>query len=718
MSFTGKKIWLYVFCFWPVLSATNLFSQDLDKYFTMNIEELMNVKVASASRSETSISELPAFVQIISRDEILNNNYATLVDALKDMPGIKVSQPGTGTHGEKYLLRGLWGNNYAKILINGIPIRPSAVDGMPIGEQINMRNVERIEVVYGPASALYGADAMAGIINIITYNPGENSSQLETSFGNGGYVSSRFFVNQVKKNLKFNVYGGYSKRKDYNINRQEGAFSQKTLFGDNVKIGDLPSKSHNIGFELLYNNFHLSFDQIYRNDHSSLEQDSQYYIWDDPGLLYGEGISKVSLIHNGTAKKVKFNTFVSYLRYRLDTNSAFSLIYYPTPLYKYTASDDIMFEENMVYNISKNFEIVGGISYIYSGALPKSNDLVKPFDRHFYTPFSQDVPSRGEFQSPLLEDFGWNPLTYYNIGGYIQGTYTFKNVVATYGLRHDNHSEYENKTNPRVAALLKLNKSTSIRGSYNEAFRAPPPYKVYNAIAVDNGDGSIYYLHIPNENLEPEKFSSYEIGLRHIFSKNMSIEAIGYFNKISGLMTSGNVKLDPAKYPFADREYSTADVNSKNAQSKLNSIDLILKLNDLYSPWQLNTNLYFSYSNGEETLPDGDKIDLFRNVPEYLTKFRINAVPIKNLYIGIDNILCAEWYGRIYSISDLNIPDRKSESYFTMDLIANYRVHTSAGSFKVNFRIDNLFDEAYGGFRYRDNPQYRRTFYSGLEFVF
>ncbi len=514
--------------------------------------------------------------------------------------------------------------------------------------------------------------------------------------------------------MKLNIYGGYSERKDYNIDKKSGAFSDTTLFGDIVKIGKLPSKSHNIGFELLFKDIHLSFDHMYRNDHSSLEQDSRYYIWDNPGLLYGETISKASLKHNININKFKFNSFVSYLRYRLDTKSAFGMIFYPTPLYKYTASDDILFEETVVYNFTKNLEIVGGLSYQYSGAMPKSNDLIKPFDEDFYKPFSKDIPERGVYQSPLLEDFGWNPLTYYNIGGFIQGTYSTEKFTAMLGIRYDDHSEYKSKSNPRIAGLYNISNKTSIRASYNEAFRAPPPYKVYNAIAVDNGDSTIYYLHIHNEGLEPEQFSAIEVGLRHMFTKNMSVELIGYHNKISGLMTSGSIKLNPNKYPHADREYSTADVNSKNAKSILNSLDCILSFNNIYQPWQLNTNIYFSYMNGEETLPNGDKINVFRNFPVYLAKFRINAVAIKNLYIGIDNIYCGEWYGRVYSKADLEIPDRKSDSYFTMDFTAQYKIHTNYGNFKINLRIDNVFNETYGGSRYRDNPQYSRSFYGWI----
>ena len=415
------------------LALASASAQEVEKLFKMDIEDLMNVKVAAASRSERSIKDLPSTLHIITREEILNNSYSSLVDALKDIPGVKVSQPGTGTHGEKYLMRGLWGNNYAKILVNGIPIRPSATDGMPIGEQINMINVDRIEVVYGPASALYGADALAGIINIVTYNPEENTVLLETSVGTSGYVSPRFFMNLTNKDLKLNIYGGYNERDDLNIDKDGGAFSSTNLFGGEVKIGNLPSESKNIGMEILFKDFHLSFDHMYRSDPSSLEQDSRYYIWNNPDLKYGETIQKASLNHNFSVNKLRFNSFLSFLQYRLDTDSAFGMIFYPSPLYKFTASDDIMFEESVIYDYNDNWEFVGGLSYQYSGAMPKTNDLIRPFDEDFYKPFSKDIPEQGIFQSLLLGNFGFNPLTYSNFARISTGNLFNSNVHADDG---------------------------------------------------------------------------------------------------------------------------------------------------------------------------------------------------------------------------------------------------------------------------------------------
>jgi outer membrane receptor for ferrienterochelin and colicin len=693
-------------------------AQEVEKLFKMDIEDLMDIKISVASRSERSIKDLPSTVHIITREEILSNSYSSLVDALKDIPGVKVSQPGTGTHGEKYLMRGLWGNNYAKILVNGIPIRPSAVDGMPIGEQINMKNIERIEVVYGPASALYGADALAGIINIVTYNPEENTVLLETSVGTSGYISPKFFVNLINKDLKLNIYGGYNKKDDLNIDKDGGAFSQTNLFGGEVKIGILPNESKNIGIEMLFKDFHFSFDHIYRNDPSSLEQDSRYYIWNNPDLKYGETIQKASINYNFNIKKFRLKSFVSFLRYRLDTDSAFGMIFYPTPLYKFTASDDILFEESVIYDYNENWEFVGGLSYQYSGAMPKTNDLIKPFDEELYKPFSKDIPERGIYQSLLLGDFGFNPLNYNNFAGFLQSTYSTKMLTLMMGIRYDNHSEYERKVNPRIAGLYNITKNTSIRASFSQAFRAPPPYKVYNSIAVDNGDGSIFYIQIPNEDLEPEKFSAFEVGLRHLFNKSTSLELIGYHNRISSLITSGRIELDPSQYPYADGTHANADINSLSAKSILNGVDLIVNLNNVYEPMNANASFYLSYMNGRETLPNSDKVDLFRNTPEILAKLRVNATPIKNLYLGLDGIYSSEWYARIYSQADLDIPENRSDGYLTMDFIAHYKIPSEYGDFRLYFKVNNASDASYGGFKYRDNPQYKRSFYFGIEYSF
>ncbi|MCK5168532.1 MAG: TonB-dependent receptor plug domain-containing protein, partial [Bacteroidales bacterium] len=132
------------------------------------LEDTSGIKVISASRSAKNIEDLPITIYVITHEEIQRNHYTTLADILKYLPGIRVSQPGSGETGEIFQFRGLIGNYYTKILVNNLPIKPTVVNGMPLGAQLPIRQAERIEIIYGPAAAIYGADAVTGVINIIT----------------------------------------------------------------------------------------------------------------------------------------------------------------------------------------------------------------------------------------------------------------------------------------------------------------------------------------------------------------------------------------------------------------------------------------------------------------------------------------------------------------------------------------------------------------------
>nr|MBX2842070.1 TonB-dependent receptor plug domain-containing protein [Flammeovirgaceae bacterium] len=145
-------------------------------------------EVTSASRSSKSIEDLPLTVYVVTEEDIHKNGYNSLTDVLKMVPGIKVSQPGSGELGNMFLIRGLIGNLYTKILINGIPIQPSTLGGIPLSYQLPVRQAERIEIIYGTSAAVYGADASVGVINIITKKASDQSfAQADAEIGQYGY---------------------------------------------------------------------------------------------------------------------------------------------------------------------------------------------------------------------------------------------------------------------------------------------------------------------------------------------------------------------------------------------------------------------------------------------------------------------------------------------------------------------------------------------------
>ena len=138
------------------------------------------------------------------------------------LPGIRVSQPGSAINGELFMMRGLIGNTYAKILVNGIPVKPYMTNGMPIGAQLPIQQADRIEVIYGPAAALYGADAATGIINIVIENSDRpiftNASlHLGTQDYSSLNVSVGGKLGKGRKVLKFNIFGSNTRMVDQRI---------------------------------------------------------------------------------------------------------------------------------------------------------------------------------------------------------------------------------------------------------------------------------------------------------------------------------------------------------------------------------------------------------------------------------------------------------------------------------------------------------------------
>jgi len=387
--------------------------------FNMSMEELLDVDVETASRSLTSIKKLPVTIRVVSRQEILNNTYKSIVDVLKDQPGIRVAQPGSGVKGDLFYMRGFNGNIYAKILINGLPAQSIAYY-LPLSEQIPLHNIERIEIMYGPASAIFGADSLSGVINIITLMPEEHKSIGEVTIGQKGYRHVNFFgggsVGEGKDKAKFSIYALYSKRDDLDVKDMYPSVYESEVYfsgwkdNENPVIGKMPSKDYSFGFNTFYRDFKLTYDYMYRADHSSTGMETAHYFYNDPSAIMAETIQKVSLMHKvQLSESFSLKSNLSYLRFRRDNQSFYNFIYVDSKkAYKYSASDEIFLEEIAIFDVSESIEIVGGLNLQYTGVLPKTNDLETPFDPSDYKAFSYKVDESA--YHPIMGDFGLNPL--------------------------------------------------------------------------------------------------------------------------------------------------------------------------------------------------------------------------------------------------------------------------------------------------------------------
>jgi vitamin B12 transporter len=141
--------------------------------------------VVTATRSPIAASRAPASISVVSGDQLRMEGITTVLDALRQVPGIAIIQTGSYGGATSLFIRG-GESKFAKVLIDGVPVNDAG--GAFDFSTLSTDNLDRIEIVRGPASVLYGSDAMAGVIQLFTRS-GSGATRVEMSGREGGYGS-------------------------------------------------------------------------------------------------------------------------------------------------------------------------------------------------------------------------------------------------------------------------------------------------------------------------------------------------------------------------------------------------------------------------------------------------------------------------------------------------------------------------------------------------
>lgn len=168
-----------------LLSAPTARAQEksLDELLRLSLQDLAAIEVVSAAKVPATAARVPATVRVITAEAIAENGYLTLEDALADLPGFQLRNI-LGFNAYTFLRGVTSQNNAILLLVDGIQVNELNSGGFYAGGHLNLANVERIEVVYGPASALYGTNALSGIVNVIRRDPGKGTGgKLNASLG-------------------------------------------------------------------------------------------------------------------------------------------------------------------------------------------------------------------------------------------------------------------------------------------------------------------------------------------------------------------------------------------------------------------------------------------------------------------------------------------------------------------------------------------------------
>lgn len=193
----------------PFLKAQKDSVPDVTKLLELSLEELMNVKVVTASGYLQTTSEAPSTITVISAQQIADRGYEQLEDALRDVPGIDMIHIN-GYAPTLIYFRGMYGaeNLRALLMIDGIVENNILGSNDMAGPAYSLHNVERIEILWGPVSALYGANAFGGVINIITKKGADiDGLRFEQGFGSFNTSFQKLSLGLRKGKFEFAVAG-------------------------------------------------------------------------------------------------------------------------------------------------------------------------------------------------------------------------------------------------------------------------------------------------------------------------------------------------------------------------------------------------------------------------------------------------------------------------------------------------------------------------------
>ena len=775
--------WTIVFGLVAVLQAQSdsLLFRELDRLGMQDLlledKHLTHTQVAAASRSLQDVTELPFSVYVIRRSEIVSNGYITLADALKSMPGIRVSQPGSALEGETFTMRGLLGNTYAKILINGNPIKPYVVSGMPIGAQLPVQQAERIEVIYGPAAALYGTDASAGIINIVlpeSERPVFTRASLHV--GSDNYKSLNLLfggkIGKGKEIIRFKLYGMDTRFDNRRIfYNQDFLYNPYNYLGPNsdssdiyndpnyrgranntgFKVQNTPHESRSLGGEINYRFLSVSLLNMTRRDHSAIGYNPAAVSYATPLTSIGENITSAVFKGRFKIKNLLSESKFEFLEYDMLNSSNYQYIH-PTlnALLNSTIPDSTNIEsikDQIENNFFSGLRFTGANSREYSFEQTLNMPVFYTGDLTIGAKFlTGNGNSIREFQSRIVN---FNEPDSVNIhpsfdDQLIQEYSLFLQLFQPLGKRINVliGGQYLNRTNgdfaapldvfnPRLAILYKMSDKLQMRSSYSTAIRAPSPY--FSAASYTFQPDNYEFLQTGNLQLDAEKTRSYEVGMRYEIVKNIDLDLNASYTRTDKFINY-NIVFDELGPNRRLTGFTLGYFNDENSSARLFDFQAYLKVRNLIPGIRLGSNFSINYSTGSESLTTTNLrnfnneirvLDDVRAHPNIISRLSLFAVPIKHLFISIDQYYASRSLTR--NSFRLNAPARVNEvqnlynaAYYTIDVAVNYDI---SKNFLFYVKCFNLLNTKYAGIDASSsndilfyNPQPLFTFHIGLNY--
>lgn len=540
-------------------------TDDADALLETSLEDLLVLESTSVAKKRQNVADSAAAVYVITQEDIRNSASNTIPDLLRVVPGVEVGEILNG--GTAVSIRGFNGRNSNSLLVmvDGRSIYVSTLSGVFWDQlQIPLADIERIEVVRGPGATLWGANAVNGVINIITKNSADTLGvQASARIGNRSQEAVLSYGSRLGEDATVRIHGSY--RRDQGLQSAEGddfSTTQESI-DTGIRVDWSPSEKDNLTFQAGY-------------QHGDFESQT---ISIDPALINPNPIPVIT--------PVIYDEIYGLARWTR------------------AASDelDLTLQTYATYIVR---EELGFFSFDYTILDLDIGANWRPNDTH---DISLGVGARGTWDNIDTTGISASFINRSNedlwISAYLQDDISLiaDTLRLTLGAKFEKNNFTGVEFQPGARIFYRPSENVALWGAVSRAVRTPSRFErdadlkfsvIPPSTDINPGPIPIFPRLIGFEDIESERLTSIEAGFRANLSDAWHLDVAAYYNQYSRLNEPTQVGLDfniPPGFPFPVSITQTAQFQSRG-EADTWGFEAVLK-GEVTPEWQTQ----ISYSN-------------------------------------------------------------------------------------------------------------------------